>query len=42
MLFIDLIDIVYLLIGVIIGASFVAGFATRVCENCERGDNCEE
>lgn len=42
MLFIDMIDIIYLIIGIIIGAAFVAGLATRTCENCERGDDCEE
>lgn len=39
MLWIDLIDIVYLLIGIIIGAAFVAGLASRTCDDCERRNN---
>ena len=39
MLWIDLIDIIYLLIGVIIGATFVAGLASRICDDCERRNN---
>ena len=42
MLFIDLIDIIYLVIGAIVGASTVAYLDSRTCDECERSDNCEE
>lgn len=39
MLFIDLIDIVYLVIGAIVGASVVAYLDSHTCDECERSDN---
>ena len=39
MLFIDLIDIIYLLVGVVIGATIQAYLDTRTCDDCERSDN---
>lgn len=42
MLFIDLIDIVYFVIGVLIGATVQAYLDSRTCEKCERSEGYDE
>ena len=49
MLFIDLIDILYLLVGIIIGACIVSGIdylickdCKLICEECKRSDEYDE
>ena len=42
MLFIDMIDILYLLVGAIIGACFMSGVDYLTCEDCKRSDDYDE
>ena len=42
MLFIDMIDILYLLIGAVIGACVMIGIDYLVCEDCKRGEDYDE
>lgn len=42
MLFIDMIDILYLFVGAIIGACFMVVVDYLICEDCKRGEDYDE
>ena len=42
MLFIDLIDIIYLIVGIVIGACFMTFIDYLTCEDCKRREDYDE
>ena len=42
MLFIDMIDVLYLLLGVVIGGTIVSYIDYMTCEDCKRGEDDDE